>query len=238
MKRTRENSADVYKRHCSNIAKYSDGRYDLSPHSYFIIKRKALPNESILTLFNFMKNDVKSSRNTYNANTFIKRKQCTIATPNTIAYFFGQDNETFYKPIDEWFKVLQDALKIVNDYTQTLNVPKKCKYNAVHMNYYPDGSSGLKAHKDDEDSIFPRQPIFSFTFLSNPNLQRFFSIYDLNDTKILDVSLGDGDLLIMCGHMQEEFKHGIEKAKPPKLYENLERVNVTFRPMKMNGKTI
>ena len=29
----------------------------------------------------------------------------------------------------------------------------------------------------------------SFTFLSNPDLQRFFSIYDLNDTKILDVSL-------------------------------------------------
>ena len=72
-------------------------------------------------------------------------------------------------------------------------------------------------------------PIFSFTLLSDSARPRPFSIYTLDAVKIHDVLLDHGSMLIMYGDMQTHFKHGVEAAKPPRMYRDLARINLTVR---------
>ena len=103
------------------------------------------------------------------------------------------------------------------------------KYNGVHVNFYPDGNAGVQPHYDKEGDLVEGYPIFSFTFLGGKKLlARPFSIYKCDKTKLADIVLDNGDLLVMQGEMQKYFLHGVEK-KPGRNYEGAARLNLTVR---------
>lgn len=47
--------------------------------------------------------------------------------------------------------------------------------------------------------------------------------------RITSILLHHGDLVIMLGAMQRDFLHGVDKATPPSMYKNSERINLTVR---------
>lgn len=180
----------------------------------------------------FMKNKVKATPNPRNPKTFLKRKQCTFVENNASEYHFGQYNQTFRQDHSEWPKVIQEALRLAKHHATRFNIDPDL-YNGVHVNLYDDGSVGVKPHYDKEVSMLAGAPIFSFTLLSDPTLPRLFSIYDLHSTKLQDIVLEHGDMMVMFGKMQTHFKHGVEAAKPPQKYKHLSRINITVRAFKV-----
>ena len=98
-------------------------------------------------------------------------------------------------------------------------------YALVQANLYAHGGVGLSPHADDEPFLTAGAPIYSFSL----GATRPFSIYTTDDDKVLDVPLAHGDLLMMTGDMQTEFKHGIEKDRPAKYGP---RINLTVRSVR------
>ena len=100
--------------------------------------RISCSKEEFTELWNIY-NDIEPTPNPLNKKVMIKRKQCTFGGSY---HFAGQTsrefNGTFPVIVN---KVLQDVQKI--SYDGDL-------YNVIHANYYPDGTSGLMPHFDDE----------------------------------------------------------------------------------------
>ena len=99
------------------------------------------------------------------------------------------------------------------------------------MNLYPDGSAGVAAHSDNEAGLVAGMDIYSFTLLRKNSDARPFTIYRPNGEKLQDIVLENGDLLIMSGDMQKEFKHGVEAVRKPKQYGP--RINLTVRAFRL-----
>ena len=211
-----------------------DGVYSLSPRSHIGVHRNMLrvsPQEW-KQLHHFMLHTVKRSPNPRNPATFLKRRQCTFVMPNASEYEFGQYNETFRQCPSQWNPVAKRVIDMVREIAPCYGVKDVSVYNGVHINLYNDGSVGVLPHTDKEQSMMEGLPIFSFTLLSDPSLPRPFSIYTEDAVKLHDILLRQGDLLVMYGQMQREFKHGIEKSTPPSKYKNLARINLTVRAFK------
>jgi len=111
-----------------------------------------------------------------------------------------------------------------------------CYYNACLMNWYkPDHSIGL--HADDERSLRPDMPIISlswggprrFLLRPKPNVQ-------LRDgSKMKEILLQDGDLLVMGGKCQSEFKHEIPRVRKKDGLVG-DRISWTIRSMRDLGQ--
>ena len=101
------------------------------------------------------------------------------------------------------------------------------KYNFVFINYYTDGSKKLGWHADDEKDIIPRSPITSISLGS----ARDFKVKNKNKNNSnpinLTINLGNGDILIMGGALQENYKHSV----PAHTQITNPRINLTFRLM-------
>jgi alkylated DNA repair dioxygenase AlkB len=209
----------------------ASGFYHITPHSKLALFRNAIDfsSDEFHTMYEFMEHDVDPSPNPRNPSTFLKRKQCTFVTPGTSGYEFGQENQTFRMEVDTWPLAVRRALDKAKQLSNDFFGDTCGTYNGVHANLYRDGSVGVNPHADKEISMLAGAPIFSFTLLSDPALPRPFSIYTQKNEKLYDISLGHGDILVMYGKMQQEFKHGIEAAKPPKMYKSLRRINMTVR---------
>lgn len=197
----------------------------------------------------FMEDDekVSPSPNPRNAGQKLKRKQCTFG----ISYSFGkQKSAGITSEVSEWPRAVQQALKITKMMATQLGYKGEL-YNGVHVNYYPDGSSGMGIHTDNESCLMKRMPIFSYTLLPQNSKARAFSIYKCTDcddvlrkdeklivnkrkrkdppVKIAEINCHHGDILIMCGTMQEDFLHGLEVARPTAIYKKSSRLNLTVR---------
>ena len=210
------------------------GRFELSDASRLDLFRSAFEcsQSEFDEIHAFMRDVVRASPNPRNPKTFLKRKQCTFVNANASAYEFGQHNDTFRDGV-QWPAVVTRALDATRAYAVSHYGVDARLYNGVHVNLYRDGSVGVKPHSDNESSLLLEYPIFSLTLLSDPSRPRAFSVYTKEESaKVCDVYLGDGDMLVMSGDMQREFKHGVEAAKPASLYKDLVRINLTVRAFK------
>lgn len=96
------------------------------------------------------------------------------------------------------------------------------RYNGMLVNWYPDGSSYIGPHSDDEKDLVPGAPIYSISF----GATRTFRFHRRGGgPKVLDVSLTNGTLVAMCGDTQKEFKHSVPVEKKVKDM----RINITVR---------
>ena len=205
--------------------------------------------------FAYMRDDVlvPPTRNPYNPNSFLLRKQITFRARDAVNYnFSGQQVQN--TPLDE----APDLVRRVLDYTKRLIVANRehygkwadvdpDTYNAVHCNLYATPAAGVAAHQDNEAQLIVGAPIFSYTFLASKDgsgvvQPREFEITTpymrhvggknprlVRDFKrVAGVTLGDGDLLVMQGNVQSEWFHRIAPGSN-KLHANTERVNMTVR---------
>ena len=139
-------------------------------------------------LWDFMEERVKPTPNPFNSKQNLLRRQCTFSEPGSTPYSFGQGNDTFSEPAENWPSVVKAALDTARHLAGEEYGLVPSLYNAVHCNLYPCGKAGVRLHRDDEPSMVRDMPIFSFTMLSDAERPRDFSIYKLDKaTKICDI---------------------------------------------------
>lgn len=163
--------------------------------------------------------------NPYRPSTNILRKQAVFAHASVVGdYTFGQVQDTIRGTLESMPMAVQRAFE-ASRWCQQEN--KDSNYAIAQCNLYENGRVGISPHADDESFLAPNCPIYSYTFQERPDESpRPFSIYTLDEKKILDIPLFHGDMLVMSGNMQQEFKHGIEKDRPSKYGK---RINLTVR---------
>ena len=111
-------------------------------------------------------------------------------------------------------------------------------YNACLVNWYtPEHTIGL--HSDDEPELDTSWPIFSLSwggprrFLLRPKTKSSSASGAHKPTKVLhEFVLKDGDLLVMGGKCQDEFKHEIPKVRSTKDGVVGNRISWTIRRMR------
>jgi alkylated DNA repair dioxygenase AlkB len=93
-------------------------------------------------------------------------------------------------------------------------------FNGLLLNYYRDGRDSIGMHCDNEVGLGRTPTIGSLTF---GDTRPFIMKHNTTKERI-SIELNSGDLLIMHGNSQSDWKHGITKAN------NVgPRVNLTFR---------
>lgn len=96
-----------------------------------------------------------------------------------------------------------------------------CEFNSVLANLYRDGSDSMGMHSDDEPELGQQPTIAS---VSLGVARRFDFKHKVTKEKV-QVLLEHGSLLIMKGHTQRFWQHGINKSK--RIHGP--RLNFTFR---------
>ena len=94
-------------------------------------------------------------------------------------------------------------------------------FNSALVNYYRDGNDSMGLHADNEPELGTNPTIASVNFGASRKM-----VFRKNGTKEkVEVVLNNGDLLIMSGALQHNWKHEIPKQR--KIKEP--RLNITFR---------
>jgi alkylated DNA repair dioxygenase AlkB len=96
-----------------------------------------------------------------------------------------------------------------------------CSFNSVLANLYRNGSDSVGCHADDEKEL-GKNPLIASLSLGEGRLLKF---RHKKSKEVLDVTLSNGDLLLMAGEIQHHWRHELPKTKKKKT----ERINLTFR---------
>lgn len=101
------------------------------------------------------------------------------------------------------------------------------RFNSVLLNYYRDGQDSMGMHSDDEAELGTRPAIASLSF----GAPRTFILKHKTrrDLPKRAFALGNGNLLLMAGALQQHWLHGIHKQSS----NCAPRVNLTFRQIIM-----
>lgn len=97
------------------------------------------------------------------------------------------------------------------------------RFNAVLLNLYRDGADSMGSHADDEPELGERPTIASLSFGAE-RAMHFRHRHDRTQPT-QRIFLEDGDLLVMRGDTQSNWRHAIPKTRRPVG----PRVNLTFR---------
>jgi alkylated DNA repair dioxygenase AlkB len=100
------------------------------------------------------------------------------------------------------------------------------EFNSVLLNYYRGGADSIGFHSDDEPEL-GREPVIVSLSYGSP--RTFVFKHKRKSHPDVKVDLGDGDLLVMMGKTQENWKHGVNKLRATHPDFAKGRVNLTFR---------
>ena len=117
----------------------------------------------------------------------------------------------------EWF------LPLLEDVSNQCNAP----FNGCLFNLYRNGEDRMGWHADDEPEIDPSFPIASLSFGATRDLQ----FRHRTTRERHDLTLSDGDLLLMNPECQRLWMH----ALPTRRRIMAPRLNLTFRVFRTNG---
>lgn len=109
---------------------------------------------------------------------------------------------------------LRHLLKITND-------SSGYEFNHALLNLYRHGRDSMGMHSDDEPELGESPPVASWSFGST----RRFVLTAKTGKDRHEIHLESGQLLLMEGRTQHEFRHGLPKAASV----STARLNVTFR---------
>ncbi len=113
-----------------------------------------------------------------------------------------------------WTNELLELKERIQEITST-------QFNSALINYYRNGVDSMGLHADDEPQLGLNPTIASMTYGASRKM-----IFRKNGTKEkIERVLNHGDLLIMSGTLQHNWKHEIPKQR--KITEA--RLNITFR---------
>lgn len=94
-------------------------------------------------------------------------------------------------------------------------------FNSVLANRYRDGTDSMGWHADNERELGRNPVIASLSF----GADRVFKLRHNKNSETVEVRLGNGSLLLMCGSLQHHWRHCLPKMRG--ITEA--RVNLTFR---------
>ncbi len=97
-------------------------------------------------------------------------------------------------------------------------------FNSVLANFYRDGTDAMGAHADDERELGPARDDIGIASVSLGARRRFL-LRRKTGGDAVEYALGAGDLLVMGGRTQSEFKHWVPRTKKPVG----PRMNLTYR---------
>lgn len=98
-------------------------------------------------------------------------------------------------------------------------------YNSVLLNRYRNGNDSISWHTDAEKELGKNPVIGSVNFGET----RSFQLKHIHTNEKINIELEHGSILIMKGELQHFWKHQIPKTKK----EKKERINLTFRVIKI-----
>lgn len=161
----------------------------------------------------FMETNVKIE---YTMGTTVPRLQATFGP---IKY----KNYQLFSDETRWPALVKRVREETVAFARKLSIPNPEEYSGVHVNYYKDEASSVMKHADDEPQLIEGAPIFSYTYMGDPDpaLARGFTVWKKSKGaehidgrgKMAEITLFSGDLLVMQGQMQKYFEHSIEKVK-------------------------
>jgi alkylated DNA repair dioxygenase AlkB len=144
-----------------------------------------------------------------------------IPAPRLTAWFgdgaysySGDDNPP--APMPEWLEGLRARAE----------AHAGARFNSVLLNLYRDGRDSVGYHADDEPELGAEPTIASLSI----GADRVFAVRSARSPQaggLWTRVLSDGDLLVMSGRSQLDYKHALPKAPPKR--ECGPRVNATFR---------
>lgn len=115
-------------------------------------------------------------------------------------------------------KLWTEELTVLN---QTIRTHTSHSFNSALVNYYRDGTDSMGLHADNEPELGINPIIASMNFGASRKM-----VFRKNGTKEkLTLTLHNGDLLIMSGTLQHNWKHEIPKQGKI----DTSRLNITFR---------
>ena len=115
---------------------------------------------------------------------------------------------------EKWTK----ELRILNE---KIHKETGIRFNSALVNFYRDGSDSMGLHADNEPELGRNPTIASMNFGASRKM-----VFRRNGTKEkMQLELNHGELLIMSGALQHNWKHEIPKQR--KITES--RLNITFR---------
>jgi alkylated DNA repair dioxygenase AlkB len=98
------------------------------------------------------------------------------------------------------------------------------RFNSVLANYYRDGDDAMGAHSDDEPELGPSRDDVRIASVSL-GARRRFVLRHRRTKETLELSLGEGSVLVMGGTLQRFYKHHVPRTRTcvgP-------RLNLTYR---------
>lgn len=99
----------------------------------------------------------------------------------------------------------------------------RLNYQQLLANYYRDGQDYISMHSDSEAGLVPGAPIYSISL----GATRPFVLQSIDRKTKVELTLSDGQVLIMGGTLQTYYKHGLPKRKRI----TQPRINLTLRLM-------
>jgi len=143
----------------------------------------------------------------------LPRLTCWVADPGCGYRYSGLE-----QGIEPWTPSLE---RLRSQLHRTLG----CRFNALLLNLYRDGSDRMGWHADDEPELDPDAPIASLSLGATRcfQLRPRRPIDGLRQT--LSLELGDGDLLVMDPPTQRHWQHQL----PARRRVQQLRINLTFR---------
>ena len=95
------------------------------------------------------------------------------------------------------------------------------QFNTCLVNLYRDGSDSMSWHRDNEPELGGMPWIASLSL----GAKRKFKLKSNCNDQVIDLMLGEGDLLLMGGSLQDQYQHCLPKTK-----KNVgARMNLTYR---------
>jgi len=150
-----------------------------------------------------------------------EQKEITIAgrtTPTPRLTCWMGDAAYTYSGIRNEPRPLPPVLARLQD---RISAESGAAYNSCLANLYRDGSDSIGYHSDNERELGDRPTIASVSLGS----RRTFHIKQVASGRRWTLELGDGDLLIMAGESQSDYRHSVPKTVRPVG----PRLNLTFR---------
>jgi len=203
--------------------------------SSVVLVRNALPARpgEFAELATFMRDEVRQETMMGNR---VPRKQCTFGPVQYKQYQLISDE-------NRWPSLVTRALEATRALAAQMGDPHPEEYNSLQANYYADEDDSVIKHTDAEPELVPGAPIFSFTWILEDDNEaaRPFSIWRMSGehakhidlathhkskSRLVDLTLYSGDLLVMRGEMQRFFNHSIEKRLAERAAP---RLNLTAR---------
>ena len=213
------------------------GTYELAPGAVLTYKQNAIPlndTEFEDTEFEKMwKMFPPPAPNPMNPKTNLLRLQMAFG----VTYTFSGQTSPNLGPVDAETtpSLVQRVAKDARERASAAGHDEGL-YTFVHCNGYPFGKAGLMYHQDNEPFIVKGLPIYSYTFILQPDPKgirhRDFCVSTTKDNRdmVARVETRNGDLVIMDGTFQEALFHGVNKTTSQKANQ-LRRINITVRPL-------